>query len=140
MVIIRSLCALVATASLAGVARAEIAVIVNPKTPVEHADVSDVRKVFLGKEKKIGDASLKPLEVDESSPARVTFLDKVVEKKGTELRQYWSRLVFTGKSTPPRNVGDDAAVKSYVSQNPDAIGIVDASSVDASVKVLLKIR
>jgi hypothetical protein len=47
-------------------------------------------------------------------------------------------MVFTGKGTPPKEVADDAAVKSFVATTPGAVGYIDESKVDASVKVLLK--
>ena len=44
--------------------------------------------------------------------------------------------MFSGKGQPPREVGDDAAVKAWVASNPEAIGYIDGKFVDGSVKVL----
>ena len=48
----------------------------------------------------------------------------------------WSRLVFSGKATPPKEVGNSAEVKKLVSANPNTIGYIEKSAVDASVKVV----
>ena len=56
------------------------------------------------------------------------------------MKAYWSKLVFTGKGTPPAELANEAAVLSHVAANPDAIGYVDAASVDGSVKVVLTIE
>jgi hypothetical protein len=47
--------------------------------------------------------------------------------------------VFTGKGTPPKDAGDDAAVRTLIAANPNMIGYVDAGAVDATVKVVFKI-
>ena len=49
----------------------------------------------------------------------------------------WSRLIFTGKATPPKELPDAAAVKKAVATDPKAIGYIDKSEVDSTVKVLL---
>ncbi len=60
-----------------------------------------------------------------------------MKKDEGELRAYWSKLMFGGKGQLPRELADDAAVKSFVAGNPDAIGYVDGKVLDSSVKVLL---
>jgi ABC-type phosphate transport system substrate-binding protein len=44
--------------------------------------------------------------------------------------------VFTGKATMPREVAGSAEVKKAVAANPKAIGYVDRSAVDSTVKVV----
>jgi ABC-type phosphate transport system substrate-binding protein len=120
---------------------AELAVIVHPESPLSSAELEDVKKLFLGKTKSIGSSgTLLPIDVDAASPARAAFAEKVVEKSEAELKQYWSRLVFTGKATPPRAVGDDQAVKAMIAQNRNAIGIVPAALADSGVKTITKIK
>ena len=51
----------------------------------------------------------------------------------------WARITFTGKGTPPKELKSDAEVKAFVAANPRAIGYVDASAVDSSVKAVLKL-
>lgn len=129
----------VSIAGLAPLASAEPVLIVHPECAAT-ADLEKVRRIFLGKERSLcGDSTVAPIDVDEASPLRALFLEKVVDKSEAELRQYWSRLIFTGKATPPRQVGNDDAVKAWVARNKDAIGLIDSKQVDASVKVLLKL-
>jgi len=44
--------------------------------------------------------------------------------------------VFSGKSQPPKELPDASAVKKAVASDPKAVGYIDKSAVDASVKVL----
>jgi hypothetical protein len=78
-----------------------------------------------------------PVDQVPSSPARQKFYKTVVKKDGSVLKVYWSKILFTGKGQPPREIGDDAEMKSWIASNPDAIGYVDGKFVDSTVKVLL---
>jgi len=53
------------------------------------------------------------------------------------MKAYWSRLVFTGKGKPPMSVGSASEMLSAVAADSSAIGYVDASQVNDSVKVVL---
>ncbi len=111
-------------------AQAEVAVIVNPaaaKTPSQ----SDVANIFLGKDK-----SMKGIDQAGWTPAKEAFYAGVTSKNESQLKSYWSGLIFTGKGQPLPSVADDAAVMAKVAAEADAIGYVDASAVNGSVKVL----
>ena len=49
----------------------------------------------------------------------------------------WSKLVFTGKATPPKEYAGNAEVKKAAATDPKAIGYIDKSAVDDTVKVIL---
>lgn len=114
-------------------------VIVNPSCGAT-GDLDVARKIFLGKERSLCGGTVQPADVDDANPLRAAFLEKIVDKNESELRQYWSRLIFTGKATAPRNVGNDAAVKAFVAGNKDGIGVIDDKAVDATVKVFVKVE
>jgi ABC-type phosphate transport system substrate-binding protein len=100
----------------------------------------DVSRLFLGKAKSFPDgAQAVPINQNEGSAIRDKFNEAVCKKNASQYKAYWSQLVFTGKGTPPKDGGDDAAVKALISANPNMIGYVDASQVDASVKVVYKV-
>ncbi len=126
---IRILCG-AAVLGLAAMAQAEVAVIVNPaaaKAPSQ----SDVANIFLGKDK-----SMKGIDQAGWTPAKEAFYAGVTSKNESQLKSYWSGLIFTGKGQPLPSVADDAAVMAKVAAEADAIGYVDASAVNGSVKVL----
>ncbi|BCY04088.1 hypothetical protein [Stutzerimonas stutzeri] len=126
---IRILCG-AAVLGLAAMAQAEVAVIVNPaaaKAPSQ----SDVANIFLGKDK-----SMKGIDQAGWTPAKEAFYAGVTSKNESQLKSYWSGLIFTGKGQPLPSVADDAAVVAKVAAEADAIGYVDASAVNGSVKVL----
>lgn len=137
--VIKSLAAVVAL-SVSGFAMAEVAVIVHPSAGFNSLTEDDISRIFLGKSKSFpGGGQAVPVNQNEGSATRDKFNEAVCKKNASQYKAYWSQLVFTGKGTPPKDAGDDAAVKAQVAANPNAIGYVDASAVDASVKVVFKL-
>ena len=95
---------------------------------------ADVANIFLGKDK-----SLKGVDQAAWNPTKEKFYAGVANKNESQLKSYWSGLVFTGKGQPLPTVADDAAVVAKVSAEADAIGYVDAAAVTDKVKVLFKL-
>lgn len=135
------ICALATTFTLclASATWAEVAVIVHPSAGFDSLTEDDVSRLFLGKSKSFpGGAQAIPINQNEGSATREKFNENVTKKNASQYKAYWSQLVFTGKGTPPKDAGDDAAVKALISANPNMIGYIDAAAVDASVKVVYK--
>ncbi len=117
-------------------AQAEIAVIVNPAN-ANAVSADDLNRLFLGRASSFADGSkATPLNLAEGQAARDEFDSKVLNRSAAQLKAYWSKLVFTGKGTPPKELADDAAVKAAVAADSSAIGYISSASVDGSVKVV----
>lgn len=117
----------------------ETAVIVSASNGNASIDKNTISKIFLGKTKSFPDGSQAlPIDQDDGTAARDSFNSNILGKSASQLKSYWSRLIFTGKGTPPKQSGNDAAIKGLVANNPNMIGYIDAGSVDGSVKVVLK--
>ena len=126
--------------AVAGTALAELAIIAHPSNPEAALTKKQVKLIFLGKKKSFpGGVEAKPVDQNEDSPAHAEFYQKVVGKTGAKLKSYWSKMVFTGKASPPQVVGDGTDVKNWVAKHEEALGYIDAAEVDESVKVLLVI-
>lgn len=128
-------------ASCSAISFAGVAVIVNPSAGIDSLGEDDLARLFLGKTKSFpGGAQAQPVNQSEGSAVRDKFNEAVCKKNASQYKAYWSQLVFTGKGTPPKELGDDAAVKAAVAANPGMVGYIDSGAVDASVKVVLTIN
>lgn len=115
---------------------ADIAVIVNPANANVLTD-KDISRAFLGKLKTFADGqSIEPINSKSSNAARTEFEQKVLKKSSSQVKAYWSKLVFTGKGKPPQELASDSDILKAVASSANAIGYVDAKSVDGSVKVV----
>jgi ABC-type phosphate transport system substrate-binding protein len=124
--------------SLAQMASAEVAVIVNPKSAMATMTPDQVSAIFMGKSNTLpSGATAAPADLPESSPIREQFYSKAAGKTSAQVKATWARLTFSGKATPPKEMTTAADVKKYVASNPDAIGYIEKSAVDSTVKVVL---
>ena len=117
---------------------AEIAIIVNKASTLTAAEASDIERVYLGKSKNIGGTEVTPINQEKKAGLSEAFNKVVLNKTSNQVKAYWSKLVFTGKGTPPQELSNDAEVLNAVKNDVNTIGYIDASVVDDSVKVILK--
>ena len=121
-------------------AQAQVAVVVNPKSPVASMTADQVASIFLGKSNQLPNGSAaQAVDLPDSAAAREHFYSKATGKSSAQVKAAWSRLVFSGKGTPPKELGRAADVKKFVAANADAIGYIEKSAVDGSVKVVLSV-
>jgi ABC-type phosphate transport system substrate-binding protein len=115
---------------------AEVVVVVHPSNDAA-IDKKAVKRIFLGKEKKFSNGKeVLPVNQVASSGARGSFDTDTLGRSSTQIAAYWSKLVFTGKGIPPKELDSDAAVLAIVADNPNAIGYVDSASVSDAVKAI----
>lgn len=133
--------AAVALLTLAQAASAQVAVIVNPKSPMASMTQEQAAAIFLGKTQTLpsGQTAV-PADLPESDKARDIFYSKAAGKSPAQVKATWARLTFSGKATPPKEVPTAADVKKHVAANPDAIGYIEKSAVDSTVKVVLTVE
>src|SRR5262249_44307542 len=123
----------VLAAVLAGglnVAYADVVVVVSAKSNATTMTAEEISQIYLGKSK-----AMKPVETA-GAPIRSQFYSKVAGKDEAQVKAIWSKLVFTGKATAPKELPTSADVVKAVAADPNAIGYVDKSAVDSSVKVV----
>lgn len=119
-------------------ANAGISIIVHPSnsTPLENKDIS---RIFLGKVKSFNsELTAMPMNLPEGNPSRKVFEKSVLNKSSNQIKAYWSKLVFTGKGTPPLEAISESELVNLVSANPNLIAYVDDSLVTDKVKVVAK--
>ncbi len=113
---------------------AELVVVVSPKNSATTMNNEQVAQFFLGTSN-----SLKPIDQSDGSPIRAEFYKKVADKEPSQVKAIWSKLVFTGKGKPPKELASSADVKKAIEADPNAIGYIEKSAVDSSVKVILTV-
>jgi ABC-type phosphate transport system substrate-binding protein len=125
--------------SLPALCWAESVVIVHPSNTVAALEQKQVQRIFLGKTKSFpeGDEAI-PINQPEDTAITQSFAKQVLKKTPSQLKSYWTKLLFTGGGAPPKEVGSDAEVVALVSANPNVIGFVDSASINDSVKVVFK--
>lgn len=122
-------------------AAAQVAVIVNLKSPIAMMTPEQVASVFMGKSNTLpSGVTAAPADLPESTMIRDQFYSKAAGKTGPQVKATWARLSFSGKATQPKELSTAAEVKKFVTANPQAVGYIEKSAVDDTVKVVLTIE
>ncbi|HSZ07812.1 MAG TPA: hypothetical protein VK794_04700 [Steroidobacteraceae bacterium] len=117
---------------VAAVRAEEIVVIVNlAAAPMSKEQIVDL---YLGR----SDA-FTPIDQAVASGIYVEFYRKVTGRDSAQIKAIWSRIVFTDRGVAPKQLPNSAAVKKAVAANSKAVGYIEKSAVDASIKVALAI-
>jgi ABC-type phosphate transport system substrate-binding protein len=120
---------------ISAAATAEVVVVAGAKSTVSAMSKDEVSQVFLGKS-----SAQTPVDLQESNPVRAEFYKKAAGKDLPQVKSIWSKLIFTGKATMPKEMNSSADVKKAVTTDPNTIGYIEKSAVDGSVKVILDLQ
>jgi len=116
-------------------AYSEVSIIVHPSNTNDMSK-KEISRIFLGKSKSFpnGDSAV-PIVLKDGTANE--FNKQLLGKSASQLKSYWSKLVFTGKATPPKSVPAKEMLE-LIKNNPNMIGYTDSSAVSADVKVIGK--
>ena len=130
---------LIAMLSYAAPAMAEPVVVVNARSGVERLSQDEVINIFLGRYRRLpnGTAAL-PIDQPEASALRAEFYRKLVNKDLNEINAYWSRLIFSGKTSPPRQAANAAEIIQLITSTPGSIAYLERNQVDSRVRIVLE--
>ena len=71
--------------------------------------------------------------------ARDRFYEQLTGKNPSQIRAYWSRMVFTGRALPPQQAENVRELGARLMTDPNLIGYLSAADADPRLKVLLKL-
>ncbi|WP_337842656.1 phosphate ABC transporter substrate-binding protein [Rheinheimera sp.] len=129
-----------AALSISVAAFANVAVIVHPSNGAAVSQ-DDLNKIYTGRSKSFADGkAAEAVNLADSVAVRADFDQKALGRSSSQMKAYWSKLVFTGKGTPPKELASEQEVLDYVAKTPGAIGYVSAGAVNANVKVALTLN
>jgi ABC-type phosphate transport system substrate-binding protein len=118
-------------------ASADVVAVVSLRNSLTSLSKAQLTDIFLGKTTRFPDGTqAMPIDQEEGSPARDEFYATVAGKSAAQIKAYWAKIIFTGRGQPPKAVSNSIDIRKLLASNPQAIGYIERSSVDSSVKVL----
>lgn len=116
---------------------ADFVVVVSPRNPLNALRADQVAAIFLAQSGRFpGGAEAVALDLPLGSPLRNDFYVTVAARTPALMKAYWTKMVFTGRGQPPRELASSVAARRLVADNPAMIAYIDKSALDASVKAL----
>jgi ABC-type phosphate transport system substrate-binding protein len=112
-------------------------VIVNPANPLHELSRDQVAAYFLKQRGAWPNGTfVHPVDLPPDSRTRTVFSRDVLRRAPADISAYWIQEIFAGRSEPPEIKNTDAAVITYVSMTPGAIGYVSTMHPSSIVRVL----
>lgn len=116
----------------------ELAVIVHRERKAR-VDVDTLAQIYLKQRRRWpGGDAIVPVNRESDSATRAWFARAVLARSPQQLSVYWNRQYFHGVF-PPATLASDEAVRRFVASEKRAIGYVLASTLDGSVRVVLRL-
>lgn len=121
-------------------AQAELVVVAHPKSGIERLSHDEVVNIFLGRYRRLASGiTAEPVDMAGEAESRALFYRKLVGKSLAEINSYWARLVFSGKTQPPRTVALAEEALNVVAANPGALAYVDRTKADKRVVIVYEL-
>ncbi|MBV1870684.1 MAG: phosphate ABC transporter substrate-binding protein [Gammaproteobacteria bacterium] len=123
--------------AVASVSIADISVIVHPSSNVSSLSNKDLKRLYLGKTSTLpsGD-SVTLLDQKFGFGVRKQFYKLCCKVTALKAQSRWAGILFSGGSQPPFEAGGGNDVLSLVASNKRAMGYVDSTLVNDTVKVI----
>jgi len=118
--------------------RTDLAVVVNPHTPVDDISLADLRKIFLG-ERQFWSSNMPvvPLIRPQGTPEREVILRVLFKMTEIEYKKYWITKVFRAEATnEPAMALTNSFANDAVAAIPGAITCETTKDVPHGAKVL----
>lgn len=116
---------------------ADVVAVVSSKSAITTLTKNEVVDIFLGKVSRFPNGvHAVPIDQAEDSAAREEFYAKLAGKSAAQMKAYWAKIIFTGRGQPPQEMRSNAEMKKRIAESPSAIGYLDSSFVDDSVRVV----
>lgn len=111
----------------------DIMIIGNKDVPVSELSINEIRSIFLGEKVKwSNDQAI--IFVILKTDLHDAFLKEYVGNTASQYRNYWRKMVFTGKSKSPKSFNTPEELIAYVSDTGGAIGYIPSEAYQEKVK------
>ena len=111
-------------------------VICNAKNPIDSISNVDLMNIFLGKKVSWDDGKKITFVTLKEGESNKQFLRDHVKKNPQQFKNYWKKMLFTGKGSIPKAFSDDAGVIEFVSENEAAIGYISKETAADGIKAV----
>ncbi|MFQ5735930.1 MAG: phosphate ABC transporter substrate-binding protein [Thermodesulfobacteriota bacterium] len=116
---------------------AGVTVVVNIQNPVSSISRRNLSNIYKLKKKSWDTGGIiDAVNLPQGDPLREKFSGAVLHKGSAAMEKYYLKNALSGKGQPPRTASSSEEVKEIVKNNSNAVGYIDSSEVDSSVKVL----
>jgi ABC-type phosphate transport system substrate-binding protein len=114
-----------------------LVVVVNIKSTTESLSKKQLIDIYMGRFNKFPNGEVvKPVDLDSPSNHREKFYELLVGQSERKVNAYWSRLLFSGRATPPHKAESLNELISIIENDTSALAYIDATNVQKGMKIV----
>ncbi|MDX9699080.1 MAG: hypothetical protein RBT55_05830 [Rhodocyclaceae bacterium] len=118
---------------------ADLAIVTARDSAIETLDRDVAEQLYLGRLNALRDGtSVRLLDLPQG-PERDRFYQRLIGKNPLQTRAYWSRMVFSGRVRPPRELRTPTAVREALQQDAHLIGYLPEAEITPELRILLTV-
>lgn len=115
----------------------EVAIIGNKEISVDSISFKELVNIFKQEKQYLGNKKIYLIMQETGTQEKKIMLKRIYSMTDEELKKFWLFKMFKGEIAEfPKTLASNEAVKIFVSRVPNAIGFIDADSLDDTVRVL----
>ncbi|NEV62090.1 hypothetical protein [Thiorhodococcus minor] len=117
--------------------RSGIVVVMSANSGIEALTREQVINIFFGRFRKLpnGETAV-PVDQPAGAPLKSAFYRQLVNKDLAEIRAYWARLVFSGRTAPPEQTKTEQEALQLLLEQPGAVGYLWEGSLPPRLRVV----
>jgi len=114
---------------------AEVLIIANKNVSEDSISKVEVKNIFLGKTVKWADKSNISFVILKNGIHK-DFLKEYIKRSSSQYKNYWKKMVFTGKGSQPRAFETEKELIQYVAETDGAVGYISKGTEMINVKTI----
>nr|WP_241664486.1 hypothetical protein [Ningiella ruwaisensis] len=118
-----------------------LVVVVSTNNSTSSLSKKDVIDIYMGRFNTFpnGDKA-EPIDLSEGSAEKRVFYEQLVGKSERKVKAYWSRLLFSGRASPPLQANSPNEVKALLNESANAIAYIPQSDVTPEMKIVYQLN
>ena len=119
--------------------QAELVIVASPRSGAIELSREQAEKLYLGRTTTLADGTPVKLVDLPSGATRDEFYLKLTNKNPSQILAYRSRLVFTGRASPPLEAESVTEARQWLADTPNLIGYPERGDVTGNLRILLRL-
>jgi len=114
----------------------QVVVVVNNLSGLNYLSKDEVKALFLGYNDVFNETVYITIEITGDPDVMVNFHRLVTDKSMPRLKAHWSKMVFSGTSSPPKRVVTVEQAKQILENNINVVTYMDRKHLDKRFRVI----
>lgn len=117
----------------------QLVVVVHQSNPISQLSKKQIIDIYMGRFNTFPEGTpAQPFDFPSGDSAKQEFYLLLLGKSERKVSAYWSRLLFSGRATPPKSAESKSQILAEIQRNPQSIAYVSNEDVTPEMKIVFR--